>query len=56
MGEKDVVKAVQMLHVIQSKKNAIKFAEYISKHEIDFNIIPSKKQEKIYLEYLNQTT
>jgi len=50
MSEKDVVYALQMLHIIQSKKNAILFAEYLNK---DFNCLAQKEKEKIYQKYLN---
>jgi len=36
MSEKDVVYALQMLHVIQSKKNAIAFVEYLDKKKQSF--------------------
>jgi hypothetical protein len=56
MSEKDVVYALQMLHVIQSKKNAILFAEFVSNDQVfdDFWSMSKEHQEKIYQQYLNQ--
>jgi len=52
MSEKDVVYALQMLHVIQSKKNAISFAEYLDEN---FSRFARIEKDKIYQKYLNQT-
>ena len=56
MSEKDVVYALQMLHVIQSKKNAILFAEFVSNDQVfdDFWSMSKEHQENIYQQYLNQ--
>ena len=56
MSEKDVVYALQMLHVIQSKKNAILFAEFVSNYQVfdDFWSMSKEHQENIYQQYLNQ--
>ena len=54
MSEKDVVYALQMLHVIQSKKNAIEFADFVSKKNSRFCLLSKREEEKIYNEYLNQ--
>ena len=51
MSEKDVVYALQMLHVIQSKKNAIAFVEYLDKN---FSQLTKEKKDKLYQKYLNQ--
>ena len=51
MSEKDVVYALQMLHVIQSKKNAIAFVEYLDKN---FSQLTKEKKDKIYQKYLNK--
>jgi hypothetical protein len=51
MSEKDVVYVLQMLHVIQSKKNAIAFVEYLDKN---FSQLTKEKKDKLYQKYLNQ--
>jgi len=44
------------IHVIQSKKNAILFAEFVSNDQVfdDFWSMSKEHQEKIYQQYLNQ--
>jgi len=54
MSEKDVVYALQMLHVIQSKKNAIAFVEYLDKKNSIFCLLSKGEQEKIYNEFTLQ--
>jgi len=51
MSEKDVVYAIQMLHVIQAKKNAIEFAGFISEK---FSLLSKADKEKIYMEFMHK--
>ena len=51
MSEIDVVKALEMLHIINSKKNAIAFVEYLDKN---FSQLTKEKKDKLYQKYLNQ--
>lgn len=51
MSEKDVVYALQMLHVVQIKREAIEFASYINKQ---FSKLPKKEKERIWYKYLKE--
>jgi|TARA_R110000803_G_scaffold181856_1_gene244249 hypothetical protein len=57
MKEYSTVKDLQLLHTIQSKKNAIKFAEFVSSDKVfhdDFWSMTEEHQDKIYQEFLKQ--
>jgi hypothetical protein len=51
MAEKDVVYALDLLHTVQIKREAIGFASFINK---SYNQLPEKVKERLWHEYLNQ--
>jgi hypothetical protein len=51
MAEKDVVYALELLHTVQIKREAIEFASFIDK---EFSELPKKEKEKVWQKYLNE--
>ncbi len=51
MSEKDVVYALELLHTIQIKREAIGFASFVDKQ---FKEISKKDKELLWKKYLNQ--
>lgn len=55
MSLKDELYAQELLHLVNSQKNAILFAEYVTQHKYNnFGLLKRKEKEKIYIRYLNK--
>jgi len=51
MAEKDVIYALELLHTVQIKREAISFASFVGK---EYSKLPKKDKEKLWQKYLNQ--
>lgn len=51
MAEKDVTYALNLLHTVQIKREAVEFASFV---DTQFKELSKKEKELIWIKYLNQ--